>query len=119
VELDAASVSYCSPGCLIMHINKVHHVTTIKCLQPMLRAFPLRSHANQGGSVEWCRPSAKKAKSSSGGNIFLAPRAKIFSASSGSGRCSAFASSLGACIQTFGSSSATVGRQAMPSTATT
>ena len=29
MELDAASVSYFSPGCLIMHINKVHHVTTI------------------------------------------------------------------------------------------
>jgi hypothetical protein len=29
VELDAACVSYFSPGCLIMHINKVHHVTTI------------------------------------------------------------------------------------------
>ena len=29
MELDAASVSYSSPGRLIMHINKVHHVTTI------------------------------------------------------------------------------------------
>jgi hypothetical protein len=29
LELDAASISYRSPGCLIMHINKVHHVTTI------------------------------------------------------------------------------------------
>jgi hypothetical protein len=29
VELDAASISYSRSGCLIMHINKVHHVTTI------------------------------------------------------------------------------------------
>jgi hypothetical protein len=29
VELDAASVSCFRSGCLIMHINKVHHVTTI------------------------------------------------------------------------------------------
>jgi hypothetical protein len=29
VELDAASVSCFSSGCLTMHINKVHHVTTI------------------------------------------------------------------------------------------
>ena len=29
MELDAASVSYSSQGRLIMHINKVHHVTTI------------------------------------------------------------------------------------------
>jgi RecB family endonuclease NucS len=29
VELDAASISYSRSGCLIMHVNKVHHVTTI------------------------------------------------------------------------------------------
>ncbi len=29
MELDAASISYSCPGCLIMHVNKVHHVTTI------------------------------------------------------------------------------------------
>ena len=29
MELDAARVSYFSSGCLIMHVNKVHHVTTI------------------------------------------------------------------------------------------
>jgi hypothetical protein len=29
VELDAASISYRRAGRLIMHINKVHHVTTI------------------------------------------------------------------------------------------
>ena len=29
MELDAASISNYSPGCLIMHVNKVHHVTTI------------------------------------------------------------------------------------------
>jgi hypothetical protein len=29
VELDAARVSYGSPGRLTMHVNKVHHVTTI------------------------------------------------------------------------------------------
>jgi len=29
VELDAASISCSRPGCLIMHVNKVHHVTTI------------------------------------------------------------------------------------------
>jgi hypothetical protein len=29
VELDAASISYSRSGRLIMHVNKVHHVTTI------------------------------------------------------------------------------------------
>jgi hypothetical protein len=29
VELDATNVSDCSPGGLTVHINKVHHVTTI------------------------------------------------------------------------------------------
>lgn len=29
MELDAASISYSRSGCLIMHVNKVHHVTTI------------------------------------------------------------------------------------------
>jgi hypothetical protein len=29
VELDATDVSQCSPGGLTVHINKVHHVTTI------------------------------------------------------------------------------------------
>jgi hypothetical protein len=29
VELDATDVSDCSPGGLTVHINKVHHVTTI------------------------------------------------------------------------------------------
>ena len=29
MELDAARIRYASPGCLIMHVNKVHHVTTI------------------------------------------------------------------------------------------
>jgi hypothetical protein len=29
VELEAASISYFSSGRLIMHVNKVHHVTTI------------------------------------------------------------------------------------------
>ena len=29
MELDAASISYCRSGRLIMHVNKVHHVTTI------------------------------------------------------------------------------------------
>jgi hypothetical protein len=29
VELDATDVSDCSPGGLSVHINKVHHVTTI------------------------------------------------------------------------------------------
>jgi hypothetical protein len=29
VELDAASISYSRAGRLIMHVNKVHHVTTI------------------------------------------------------------------------------------------
>jgi hypothetical protein len=29
VELDAASISHCRSGGLIMHVNKVHHVTTI------------------------------------------------------------------------------------------
>lgn len=29
MELDAASISYSRSGRLIMHVNKVHHVTTI------------------------------------------------------------------------------------------
>jgi hypothetical protein len=29
MELDAASISNYSPGCLTMHVNKVHHVTSI------------------------------------------------------------------------------------------
>lgn len=29
MELDAASISYLRPGSLIMHVNKVHHVTTL------------------------------------------------------------------------------------------
>ena len=29
MELDDASISYSRSGCLIMHVNKVHHVTTI------------------------------------------------------------------------------------------
>ncbi len=29
MELDAASISHYRSGCLIMHVNKVHHVTTI------------------------------------------------------------------------------------------
>ena len=29
MELDAARISYSRSGCLIMHVNKVHHVTTI------------------------------------------------------------------------------------------
>jgi hypothetical protein len=29
VELDAANISYSRSGRLIMHVNKVHHVTTI------------------------------------------------------------------------------------------
>jgi hypothetical protein len=29
VKLDAASISHCRSGRLIMHVNKVHHVTTI------------------------------------------------------------------------------------------
>ena len=29
MELDAASISYSRSGCLIMHVNKVNHVTTI------------------------------------------------------------------------------------------
>jgi hypothetical protein len=29
VELDASSISYLRPGSLIMHVNKVHHVTTL------------------------------------------------------------------------------------------
>ncbi len=29
MELDATDVSQCSPGGLTVHINKVHHVTTI------------------------------------------------------------------------------------------
>jgi hypothetical protein len=29
VELDAASISHCRSGRLIMHVNKVHYVTTI------------------------------------------------------------------------------------------
>jgi hypothetical protein len=32
VELDAASISLCRSGRLIMHVNKVHHVTTINRL---------------------------------------------------------------------------------------
>jgi hypothetical protein len=42
LELDAASISYSSPGCLIMHINKVHHVTTIN-----------RVANNLGESEDW------------------------------------------------------------------
>ena len=30
MELDAASISHSRSGRLIMHVNKVHHVTTIK-----------------------------------------------------------------------------------------
>ena len=29
MELDAASISYCRSGRLIMHVNKVHYFTTI------------------------------------------------------------------------------------------
>ena len=32
MELDAASISLCRSGRLIMHVNKVHHVTTINRL---------------------------------------------------------------------------------------
>ena len=32
MELDAASISHSPSGRLIMHVNKVHHVTTINCV---------------------------------------------------------------------------------------
>jgi hypothetical protein len=37
VELDAASISHCRSGRLIMHVNKGHHVTTINRVAKDLR----------------------------------------------------------------------------------